>query len=201
MILNYLIITLSISIFLMLFEILTIKTNVNPAITKKMSHVGFSLFIIGCTFFYDYQTFIAVGIVFFILLTTLRFLYPLKSLSDRSSTSIGELAYPLGVSLAALICQSQVSFITVVSILGLADTAAYIAGRSLKSPKLMFQKTTAGSLACFIVTVAILSHVLGFNYHSILTSVAIALTELLSLGGIDNLTVPLIASLLIVSLS
>ena len=89
--------------------------------------------------------------------------------------------------------------------MGYGDGLAAVIGQSVKSPEYKIgknKKTLAGSLAMFCVTLMIMAGFFTYNassyvaIKSILVAVLMTIVEAISIKGTDNITVPLITSLL-----
>lgn len=164
---------------------------------RKLSHLGSMALIIIGAFVFDYKIFIAVGIVFAVLLILVKLLHPPRALKGlEARQSYGEILFFVGVSLTALLAHSTLHFVIPIAILGLADTAAYVVGRSIKSRQLIFSKTLAGSLA-FIVVAFLLLLIVAPLPLALLGAYITGLAELVGLRGSDNITVPVVAALLL----
>jgi len=194
--LDLIIIIVLLAVSLYLLELATVYFHLPKPLSRKIAHTGNSFLIIGLSLIFDWRLFVYVGLIFFCALLVLRFIHPLKSLSDRANESIGEIMFPLGIMLTALICQSQLDFIVAVLILGISDTVAFYIGSTFKSKVLLFQKTILGSTSFFVSAFVILllasSPIVGLCIASCLT-----LVEFASPKGLDNLTVPVVAVLLL----
>lgn len=190
-----------ISVFAVLVGLLAVRimTHLKLPTTwiRKLSHLGSMVLIIAGAFVFGYKPFVVVGIVFALLLLLLKVLHPPKALKGAEAReSYGEIFFFIGVTIAALLAQSPLHFVIPIAILGLADTAAYIVGRSIKSPKLVFSKTLAGSLA-FIVVAFLLFVIVAPWQLALIGAVVTGLAELVGMRGGDNITVPIAAALLL----
>lgn len=133
----------------------------------------------------------------------------LNSIHQTKRRSIGSVLFPApvyGCFLLAELMHNNLFFYLPISLLTIADTAAETAGnRWGYSGKQFFggQKTLAGTIAFFIAALLICS---GWLYYydlsfyeiamaAILISLFTALTELISLRGWDNLSVPVVANI------
>lgn len=185
---------MSLGVFLAFMEWATIHFNIPRIHSRKIVHVGTSLLVILFAHLFGWSLFIFLGALFVVILGLIRLIHPLESISDRTKESLGEILFPLGVMIAASICQTQLSFLTTVLILGLADTFAFYIGNLVKSPQLIHGKTVAGSLAffaiAFLISLASGNILLAFTLASV-TMIA----ELMGTRGLDNVTVPCVAAL------
>ena len=168
-----------------------------PSVIRKISHLGAMALIIVIAVLFGYKLFIVVGIVFAVLLLAIKFIHPPKALKNKEArNSYGEIFFFVGVTLTALIANSTSHFVIPIAILGLADTAAYIFGRSIKSPKLLFSKSLAGSLAFMIVAFLLLLIVTPW-WVALIGGAVTAIAELVGLRGSDNVTIPVVAVLIL----
>lgn len=179
------------------FSILMTKWHIPVPWVRKISHLGAMLVIILGAYFFGYHLMIIVGIVFAVLLLLIKLVRPPKALSTKEAKeSYGEIFYFIGVALTATLAHSLSHFVIPIAILGLADTAAYVAGKSLHSPKLIFSKSMAGSTAFAVVAFVLFLFVLpwwGAGIGAILT----AGVELVGAYGSDNIIIPVVASLIL----
>jgi len=172
------------------------RSHISPAIMRKIGHVGMSLLVIAVGLIVGRHGVIEVSAFFALLLFFLHFFRPLKSISDRHSGSLGEVFFPIGVALTAFIAPTNADFVAAVLVLGLADTTAYFAGTRIKSPKLPFHKSIAGSLGFFVVASIILLFVTSW-FWALPFAAALTIVEFLGAFGLDNLFIPVVAALLL----
>lgn len=177
-------------------EIVARRTKISHNIIRKAGHIGLTLVIASVSFLVGKEVFIPIGLGFFVVALLMRHFLKLRSLSKFASVSYGEALFPLGIGIAAFTAQSVEVFITCVLILGFADTAAFVCGRHFKSPKIIFNKTVAGSLA-FAVVSTIIIFAFTSSWWAIPISIVLAIVEILGLHGSDNLTLPVAASLML----
>jgi dolichol kinase len=176
-------------------ELIARYTKFSDIIIRKAGHTGLALLIVDIALYIGKDLFFPIGLSFTVIAFLLRQL-PLKSLGPFKSTSYGEVLFPLGVGLSALITTNLNDFIISVLILGLADTAAHISGVFIHSLKLVGDKTLAGTIAFAIISLIIILIGTGSVWAFVIAPV-IAIVELVSRRGSDNLTIPVTASLLL----
>ncbi len=164
---------------------------------RKITHLSAMALVIFFAALFGYKLFITTGLIFAILLLLMRFIRPPKALTGKETLdSYGESIFFVGVAATAFIASSLWLFIIPIAILGLADTAAYVIGRSIPSPKLIFSKTLAGSLA-FIVVAFCLFLIVAPLWLALVGAVVTSFAELIGTKGSDNVTVPVVAVLLL----
>lgn len=180
---------------LLVLEFASRKTRLPRALIRKAGHVGLALVIAVAAVYVGKDVFVPIGLGFAAVALLLRQL-PLESLRTFKTTSYGEVLFPLGVGLAALITTSSDEFIIAMLILGLADTAAYVVGTHVRSPRMIGSKTVAGTLAFTVVAFAIICITTG-SLWALVIAPLLASVELISRWGSDNITVPVATSLLL----
>lgn len=168
-----------------------------PSILRKLMHISTGGVVIFGSIITDYKAYVVVGIFLTIVIAATRPFLPMQSVSDRFNKSYGEVFFALGSAIAAALCISLTDFIACIAILALADTAAYVAGHLIASSMLRDTKSTAGSCACFIVSLIILV-ALGYSWGvAIIVSLYITVAEIVSDRGSDNVVIPAIAAILL----
>lgn len=174
-----------------------LKLHFPIAWVRKLTHVGGTTFIIVSALLTNYKVFVIAGFIFAALIMLMRFIRPPKALAKAETLySFGESFFFIGVALTALLADSTLHFVIPIAILGFADTAAYIVGRSIKSPTLIFSKTVAGSLA-FVLVAFLLLLIVAPWWVAVIGAVVTGTAELVGLRGSDNVTVPVVAALLL----
>lgn len=175
--------------------------------SRKLVHMIMGLACLSFPWLFNSPTpVIVLSIVISILLSGLKLsqqskLYPV--LFSVGRRSIGEVCFPLGVSLTFVLCNGEVAhYIAPVAILALADSLSALIGMKFGSKFYKVvngSKTLEGSLAFFVtaaltafVTLSLLStaslpHIIMV---ALIAAVAATAFEGMSWGGLDNLFVP-----------
>lgn len=176
-------------LLLVLLELLTRKKNYPRELSRKTAHILAGLFAITMAFVLEFRVFIIITCLFtiFILLSYKASL--LQSIHGVQRTTVGEIFFPLGILAGYIIADGSMPvYLASVLILTISDTLAGIIDTAVTSFLVFF-----GS--AFIILVFI------FSSQPILFLAAIAfiltLVEKISPFGIDNLSIPLIATLLL----
>jgi dolichol kinase len=179
---------------LLVIELVVRKTRRASELTRKTTHTLSALAVVTLIAFCTLQQIAIIAAIFFVLLMVLRPKYVWNSLYAVERHSWGEILFPLGVLVAALLADDARTFIAVVLILGLSDTLASLVGQKLPRMKLPWvsHKTVAGSTAFLLSACAILAVVLREPDAAIVAALAMTIAEAVSHRGIDNLTVPLV---------
>jgi phytol kinase len=189
--------TVALALIFATLELLVRRRGISSEVTRRAAHVVAALFaILVHTIFTDWL-FVAIAVAFALLMALSRRIRLLSAIHNTRRDSLGEVYLPLGAAGAAIIAgDNDMAFVAAMLVLGLADVAAGIVGDVMRAP----HKTGWGSLACFVVAGLVLL-ACGVDWPvSLVTAVSVAITERLSLRGIDNLTIPVVAALLLVVL-
>lgn len=188
-----------------LAHILRIKKLVRNEVARKLVHFAHALTIVGWPIYVGYWLVVVGELVFIgavILAQEYRIFHELRQI-DRKTW--GEFFFPAGVICLALLMPPIWVFVIAILLLGLADGAAAIVGKRIKSHQYHVfgqRKSVAGSLAFFSVAVAVVlialvalpnnvsieRFLLAVIGIPLLTTVA----ENASPYGSDNFTIPLI---------
>lgn len=128
---------------------------------------------------------------------------------EENKDSLGTVYYAITLFILALITfgplKNPLVGLCGVAVMGYGDGLAAVIGQSIKSPEYRIKgnkKTLAGSITMFLITLMIIAGFLTYNaaqyvaIKSILVAILITIVEAISIKGTDNLTVPLITSLL-----
>ena len=184
------------------FEVLARITAIPQHLMRKIIHVGMCLLVVGFTFIFDYKVMFGTGLIFTAILLIARKVFIFHSLRDRHTESWGEFLFPLGIAISAYTAGTQEIFIAAMLILAFSDTAAYVIGKRYpRSTQIIPHRTIAGSGAGFITSMVILL-VLPFSLQVVfLTAVAVAIAEIVSHKGFDNLTMPVVAAIVLTCLT
>lgn len=212
----YAIIFLSIFLLLLLISHLLYRyLKVSSEESRKFLHVSGGLLALCCPLFFETHWWVLIlcSLAFILLLFTFV-KHWLPSVHKTKRKSIGSVLFPIPVYICFLIAENKSNdllFYLPVSFMTISDTAAEWAGKKWGSRTMQFmngQKTLAGSLA-FAICGILISIVWGLIFHfttekiimiSLVTSFLAAITELVCIKGIDNLTVPLVTLLLLLLL-
>ena len=180
--------------------------------SRKFLHVSGGLTcLLLPTFFNSHWWILALTTSAFLLLLSTFIMNMLQSVHKTKRKSIGSVIFPIPVYccfLAASSLHNNLLFYLPVSLLAISDTSAEIAGtRWGYFTKQFFngQKTLAGTLAFFGTAILICFCWLWYYdlpVQSIIAgafviSIFASLAELFTLKGWDNLTIPLIAGVII----
>ncbi len=193
-----------------LMEYLHRYYGVKAEYTRKMAHASATisslLFLVA---FDSYWYVFVLGIIFFIIFYFGRKYNILQSLESVGRKTSGTYILPMSVFLIFLISQklgSQLFFILPVLIVGISDPLAAYVGNAYSSQSngvlflgRRFNKTILGTTA-FMISALMVSLAVLFVYEytgypllflSFGVAIVAAFVEMISEGGLDNITVPL----------
>lgn len=184
----------TIALALVVLEWAVVRFGIPSRHSRKLAHVGTALLVIIISLIFGWKLFIPLGTLFVVVMFVLHAFFPLKSISDRRDTSLGVVLFPFGVAVSAVIAENQIAFTVAIIILGIADTFAYYVGSRVKSQRLVFGKSLAGSTAFFACVLAVLIFFIPVQ-AAFGIALGLAFIELFSPHGSDNFTVPVAAVL------
>ncbi len=211
--------TFAFAIVLATGEILHHILKVKSEYTRKFSHSTATLLSLTFTLVYkSYEYVLVMGIIFFVVLFVAKHKNLLKSIDDVSRTTYGSILLPVAICSAFVIAHlagDNKLFIIPMLILGISDSLAGITGvfygkklRQVIIHGWNLGKTYVGSLVFFLTSLVICLYALHWFtgllspktlFAAFTVALGAALVELFSSKGLDNITVPLTA-LVILSL-
>ena len=191
-----------------LAHILRVKKLVRNEVARKLVHFAHALTIVGWPIFVGYWLVIFGEVLFVAAVLAAQEYKIFHELRQIDRKTWGEFFFPAGVIILALLTPPIWLFVIAIMLLGLADGAAAIVGKRLKSYRYKVfgqQKSVAGSLAFFTVAVAVVAVALvalpnnvgveRFMLAVIGIPLLTTIAENASPYGSDNLTIPLIVYL------
>ena len=182
--------------------------------SRKFMHVSGGLIcLLFPTIFSSHWWVLVLAFIAFLILLVTYVKKMLPSVHETKRYSLGSVLFPIPVYACFLMAQmnnNDLFFYLPVSLLAISDTAAEIGGHTRWGyhGKQFFngQKTLAGSAYFFITAIIVNAGWLYIGYHlpidkvlqvGLLISLLATLTELATLHGWDNLTVPAVTLLLL----
>jgi phytol kinase len=183
-----------------------------PETSRKFLHVSGGLMCLPAPHFFKSHWWILVlASLSFILLLVTFLMNKLQSVHKTERKSIGSIIFPIPVYfcfLTAELLHNNLYFYLPISLLTISDTTAEIAGNRWGPATRQFfsgQKTLAGTIGFFVTAMFVC---FGWLYYydirgttiillTVILSVATSLTELVTLKGWDNLTVPIVANVIL----
>ena len=179
--------------------------HVNGEPSRKLVHMTSALLAAALSFVLTPAQIAVLGVAFAVAMVVSRRFMLLRSIHDVRRTTHGEVLFPLGVALLAVVADDRAAFVYGVLVLGVADGLAALVGERFGRRRVRVpfgEESVWGSTAFFAAAVAIGAAVLlarGQAAASVgleATSVAALLTaaELTLAGGLDNLVLPVLAA-------
>lgn len=182
--------------------------------SRKFIHIMLSNWWIIAMIFFDNVWFAMILPFLFVIINYVSYKYNIIKVMERNDgddekESLGTVYYAISLLVLSLITFGPINNPLIglcgIAVMGYADGLAAIVGQSLKSPVFKVgdsKKSLAGCTTMFLVTFIILTGFLAYTevsywfIKSILVAALITIVEAVSIKGTDNLTVPLLTSLL-----
>lgn len=182
--------------------------------SRKYIHIMLSNWWIIAMAFFDNMFWAAAAPAIFVVVNYLSYKKGIikvmeRDANDDNKESLGTVYYALSLLILALITFGPLNNPAIglcgILVMGYGDGLAAVIGQAVKSKEFVIagnKKSIAGSLAMFCVTLIIFVGFLMYSntdyiaIKSILVAVLMTIIEAVSIKGTDNLTVPLMTSLL-----
>lgn len=216
---NLLIAFSGIGFFLLLGELLWRKHILRGEYARKFVHISSASFVAFWPIFLTRYEIILMSLAFIAVLVISKKFHLFMSIRSIKRATYGEIWYALGIAFSALLFSQPEVFSLAILTMALADGLAAITGISLakKAGQFMInghRKSFAGTLMFVAVSFALnfayykffgyqdLPEILNNSYFIASLAFAnasiLALAELISPRGSDNVIVPLLAGLLVI---
>jgi len=204
--LGLLVLTVGYVLLLIFCEFLNRKAKIDTEYTRKLSHVAavFAALFLFPVFFKNVGYALALSALFFVLLmiAKVKKWIPAVDNVERETGGSYFLAFGIGATyLMSVVFSSNMAFVLPMLIFAISDPlAGLIGGKWVKSVGIYGGKTIAGSLAFLFSALCIcllyFNSVLGNPMIALSLMIALSstVTELISTGGTDNFTIPLVVS-------
>jgi phytol kinase len=184
---------------------------------RKFVHILTASFASTWVFFMTNRQVIVLSLLIILIVIIVKQLDLFKSIKAVKRTTYGELWFPIGIGISALIFSNPYIYAIAILHMGVADGFAAIMGVSLKDRAIKFKifgfyKSVAGSLTFFIISLWIyMAYWLGFSaianssfndfqvvLISLISALSITIIEMISPKGSDNIFVPIASGLVAV---
>lgn len=204
----------SVVFILIIFVAAKLFEKAGKEASRKFIHIMLSNWWIIAMIFFDNVFIAALLPALFIVINYASYKMNIIKVMERdegeeNKDSLGTVYYAVSLFILALITFGPLDNPLVglcgIAVMGYGDGLAAVIGQSIKSPDYRIgqnHKTLAGSLAMFCVTLMIIAGFLTYSnadyvaIKAILVAVLMTIIEAVSIKGTDNLSVPLITSLL-----
>jgi dolichol kinase len=178
---------------------------ISAEVPRKLVHVGSGLIVAALPFFLSLRTIAALAIAFALAMAVSRRLRILTAVHDADRATYGELFFPLGVAVLALMQPSRAAFVYAALVLALADGFAALVGSRTRRGRLPSGKSVPGSATFYAVAAAAGVAALALDGISpgtaivtaLVAAAVVTLVELPLRLGLDNLVLPPLAALAI----
>jgi phytol kinase len=187
-------------------EVFWRRRHVHDEFSRKFVHITVGSFVAFWPFFLSWNQIKLLSLAFFVVIVISKYLNVFRAIHSVQRPTWGELFFALAVGAIAFVTHDKWIYMVALLQMSLADgLAAVIGSRYGKRQRyLVFghAKSVVGTLTFFVVSVLILTayyiHIHSMGVPKILViSAAAALLENLSVQGLDNLMVPLLAALIL----
>lgn len=200
----------SVFLLLVLADFLRRKNWIRGEISRKFVHMSVGTFVAFWPFFLTWNEIRIMCAAFIVVVLIDRHLHILKSVHSVKRRTVGDILFPVGIGIATFVSSSPWIFTVAVLHLSLGDGLAAIIGqtkgRNYSYTILRQKKSTAGSVAFWLVSVCITSALLIFmpeQYENValpllfILPIATTMLESLSIFGMDNVTVPVFVAVIL----
>ncbi len=182
--------------------------------SRKFIHIMLSNWWIIAMVFFDSPWIAAIMPAAFVVINYASYKMNIIKVMEReegeeNKESLGTVYYALSLLVLSLITfgplQNPLIGLCGIAVMGYGDGLAAVIGQSVKSPEYRIKnnkKTVAGSATMFFVTLLIVAGFLQYSMadyvaiKSILIAALMTIVEAVSIKGTDNITVPLLTSLI-----
>ena len=175
---------------------------------RKFIHIGVSNWWLLAMFTFDDVWFAIIPPITFIILNYYSYKTNLiKSMERSGNGNLGTVYFPISL-LILVILTFGVTFNPLIGAIGIltlgyGDGLAAAIGSKWGKRKLIYGKSVEGSLTMFLATFIVTFTLLAFNFSlpialsvGLVLAISATLIELYTPKGLDNLTVPLLTSLI-----
>jgi phytol kinase len=217
---SILIALVGISCFLILGEILWKTKILKGEYARKFVHITSASFVATWPLFLSHIAIAFISLLFIAVLIFTKKLKLFRSFRSVRRATYGETWYALGIGVSALLFADGAVFSVAILTMALADGLAAVVGVSLKQKAGVFKvyghkKSFAGTLT-FVIVAAIINYIYFHKYGanivpatlavplfygmiSFANATILAVVELFSPKGSDNIIVPVMAGLLVLA--
>ncbi len=187
--------------------------------SRKFIHIMLSNWWIIAMVFFDNVFYATILPAMFIVINYASYKMDIIKVMERNKgeenkESLGTVYYAISLCILAIVTfgplKNPLVGLCGIAVMGYGDGLAAVIGQTVKSPEYKIRenkKTLAGSATMFLVTLIIIAGFLTYNeatniaIKSILVAILMTIVEAVSIKGTDNITVPLITSLLAILLA
>lgn len=193
----------AIFVLLIITEYLWRAKKLNVEVSRKIVHMGTGVMIAFWPFFLSWTMIQLLALALLIVVLVSYKLHFFKSIHSIERITIGEILYPIGIGLSALLEPSPWVFTAAILHLALADGLAAVIGvhygKRTKYHLMSHGKSLVGSLTFFVVSFCIFVSASFFIAENtvplygwfVWSALAVTFVENISWYGLDDITVPI----------
>ena len=183
---------LSYGTLLGILEVLSRRFSLPAEYIRRISHISAAIFVAFFSLYLSAPFLLIILTIFILIMLLSRFLKIFNHIHSVARRTIGEELLPLGFIATYLISNGETAiFIPAVLVVGLADPITGIVVQKYKN-------NVFGIFTFMVVTIAILLLSSKLSPLAIIViSLLVAITERLSPYGSDNLSIPVLTTLLL----
>ncbi|MDO4963806.1 MAG: SEC59/DGK1/VTE5 family protein [bacterium] len=187
--------------------------------SRKYTHIMLSNWWIIAMIFFDNWIWASIMPLAFVFINFFSYKYNIikvmeRDVGDENKDSLGTVYYAISLFVLAIITFGIINNPAIglcgIIVMGYGDGLAAVVGQAVKSKQFRIngnKKSVAGCLAMFLVTFMIIAGYLTYIGSSaifikaICVAIFMTIVEAISIKGTDNITVPIITSLLMLILA
>jgi phytol kinase len=176
-------------------------------VTRKFIHITVASFAATWPFFMEWNQIYLMSVLMLVGIGLSRSLHLFRAIHGVNRRTLGELFFAISIGMAAILSQNEWAFAAAMLVMGLADGFAALVGTLIDDThryKIFgHHKTREGTITFFFISLIVLAVCVSFGHLPVgigeLLMIALATTVLenISVGGTDNLFVPLIVVILL----
>lgn len=183
--------------FLVLFSVCEYIYRVgycSRLVARKVVHIVSGGLTIGATYIISFEQITLIAIGFAVVLLYVHNKPTLSSITTSDHGSFGSFLMPLGIAVCAMIFPTPGVFIPAIAVLTVADGMAGFFTMGIKHSLLFF------ALTLFVLQAFFSNQDITRGAQLLVIAAVVTIIEALSPKGSDNVTVPLVAALLVSSI-
>lgn len=177
--------------------------------SRKYIHIMLSNYWIIVVMFFDSILYASILPAVFVVINSISYKFNLiKSMEREKNDGLGTVYYAISLlilSIFTMYIKNPIIGLSGVLVMGYGDGFAAILGKKIKSKEFKVfgsTKTVAGSITMLIISLIIIIPVFMylkidmFVLKAIITAILATILEFVSIKGLDNITVPVVVSVL-----
>ena len=202
---------LSIFVLLLVSEFMWRKRKIHDEISRKFVHLTVGTFVAFWPFFLSWNTVKLLSLAFLIVVLISKYLNIFQAIHSVQRPTWGELFFAIIVGALAFVTHDKWIYAASLMQMSLADGMAAIIGTYFGKKQRYYilgqAKSVAGTIAFFVVSLAILIIYSAQSGHHVAIATMVSLSlgsavlENVAVQGFDNLLVPLLVGWVLIQIS